>query len=197
MKDETDRRARWQRRYQAGEGAARPARVLRELDFLLPASGRALDLACGRGGNALLLAERGLAVEAWDYAPAAIEALRAEAARRGLRLRAGVRDVLSEPPEAARYDVITVSYFLERDLAPAIAAALRPGGLLFYETFTQDAPDGAGPSNPAFRLAPNELLGLFPGLRVLDYREHARVGDPLRGQRDIATLVAVSEPVNR
>jgi SAM-dependent methyltransferase len=168
--------------------------VLRELDFLLPTEGHALDLACGRGGNALWLAARGLRVSAWDYAPAAIEALRRQAEARGLIIDAQVRDVCAEPPSPEGYDVIVVSYFLARELAPAIAAALRPGGLLFYETFVQEAVSDRGPGNPAFRLAPNELLALFPGLLVLDYREHARVGDQTRGQRDIATLVSQRRP---
>lgn len=186
-----ERRARWQARYQATEGEPRPARVLRELGFLLPCRGRALDLACGRGGNALLMAAQGLDVSAWDYAPAAIEDLQRRARERGLDIHAEVQDVIAAPLPPDSFDVISVSYFLERDLAPAIAAALRPGGLLFYETFTREAVTDNGPSNPAFRLAPNELLRLFSGLRVVDYCEHARLGDLSAGQRDIASLVAM------
>ena len=190
MNDENDRRQRWQLRHLEAEGEPRPARVLQELDFLLPEKGRALDLACGRGGNALLMAGRGLAVTAWDFAPAAIEDLQRRAGERGLAIQAEVRDVEAAPPEPERFDVITVSYFLQRELAPAIAAALRPGGLLFYETFVREAVGTEGPSNPAFRLAPNELLRLFDGLRAIDYREHARIGDLSKGLRDIAWLVA-------
>ncbi|RMG35380.1 MAG: hypothetical protein D6720_07255, partial [Gammaproteobacteria bacterium] len=79
MNEELNRRQHWQARYRAAEGDPVPARVLRTLDFLLPKTGRALDLACGRGGNALLMAARGLEVTAWDYAPAAIEDLRQRA----------------------------------------------------------------------------------------------------------------------
>ena len=71
-----ERQDRWQRRYQQAVATSVSAcGVLAENAFLLPKQGRALDLACGRGGNALLLARQGLDVEAWDYAPAAIEAL--------------------------------------------------------------------------------------------------------------------------
>ncbi len=191
MAEETTRRCRWEVRYRTAEGEPQPARVLRELGFLLPQQGQALDLACGRGGNALLMAAQGLAVTAWDYAEAAIEDLRERASARGLPIRAEVRDVCAEPPPPDTFDVIVVSYFLERGLAPALAEALRPGGLLFYETFVREAVGSGGPTNPDFRLAPNELLQLFAGLRVIDYREHARFGDTTQGQRDIATLVAM------
>jgi hypothetical protein len=80
--------------------------------------------------------------------------------------------------------------FLDRDLAPEIAAALRPGGLLFYETFTREGAGGRGPSNPAYRLAANELLGLFPGLVVRGYREEGRLADTASGLGDLALLVA-------
>ncbi len=67
--------------------------------------------------------------------------------------------------------------FLFRTLAPAIEAALAPGGLLLYETFTRDQArlDG-GPRNPQFLLEPGELRSLFPGLEVLAYEEGTRAG---------------------
>jgi hypothetical protein len=76
-------------------------------------------------------------------------------------------------------------------LFPALAAALRPGGLLFYQTWTREAVTGRGPANPAYRLEPGELLRAFAGLRVLAYREEGRVGDVARGVRDQAWLVAM------
>lgn len=186
-------RAKWDRRYQAqaqpvGLGAA--ATVLQAYRHLLPGAGRALDLASGLGANAVLLAAQGLAVEAWDLSPVAIGRLRAQAQGLGLTLTAEVRDVVANPPAPASFDVIVVSRFLERDLCPAIAAALRPGGLLFYQTFIQDKANDIGPSNPAFLLAPNELLRLFPSLRILAYHEEGVVGDVSQGLRDEAMLVA-------
>ena len=187
-----DRRGKWEARYrESADHPLQAAQVLRNNAFLLPPTGEALDIACGRGGNALFLAERGLDVSAWDFAAAAIDVLQEYTAERGLSVAAQVRDVVSEPPEPASFDVITVSYFLERDLAGAIKDALRPGGLLFYETFVRAAVSDNGPDDPQFRLAPNELLHLFAGLQVVDYREHARIGDLSQGQRDIATLVAM------
>jgi tellurite methyltransferase len=91
------------------------------------------------------------------------------------------------------YDVIVVSYFLERKLAPALIRALQPGGLLFYQTHIRDKVDDSGPANEAFLLARNELLSLFSDLTVLVYREEGRVGDIRRGFRNRAMLVGMKQ----
>lgn len=183
-------RAKWDRRYRDTNRDPPPATVLTENLHLLPPHGRALDLACGFGAAALLLAERGLEVAAWDLSPVAIERLQRDSADRGLRIVAEIRDVCREPPNPETFDVILVSHFLERGLAPALMEALRPGGLLFYQTFSREAVSDCGPSNPAFRLATNELLQLFSSLVVRFYREEGRTGDRGAGTRNIAQLVA-------
>ncbi len=180
---------KWDTRYRKA-GAAMAGEVLAENRHLLPAKGEALDLACGLGGNALLLARTGLRTRAWDLSAVAIERLAAEADAEGLPLCAEVRDVVVAPPAAGSFDVIVVSRFLERGLCPALMAALRPGGLLFYQTFTRDKAVPGGPSNPAFLLAENELLRLFDGLRLRVYREEGCLGDVTRGLRNEALLVA-------
>ena len=181
----------WNARYAAASAAdALPARVLSEFAHLLPSKGRALDLACGLGANARLLARRGLRVDAWDGAAVAIDRLRELAEREGLDVRTSVRDVLAHPPEPGTFDVIVVSRFLERTLAPALREALRPGGLLYYQTFLREAVDPArGPRQTEYRLGSNELLALFPGLHLVVYREEGRLGDPGAGFRDEAYAV--------
>jgi len=181
---------KWDSRYLNSERIPAAPAVLLENRHLLPATGDALDLACGLGSGALLLAEEGLDATAWDLSPVAIAKLAGEAERRGLAVRAMTRDIQVYPPVPASFDIVLVAHFLDRALAPAIAAALRPGGLLFYQTFTREAVNDRGPSNPQYRLAANELLRLFPGLLVRFYREEGRVGDVERGTRDLAMLVA-------
>ena len=183
--------AKWDRIYtDSAEKSAEPCRMLSSCSHLLPAEGEALDLACGRGGNALYLAARGLTAHAWDISTVAVAALSERANRDGLQLATEQRDVSAQPPAPESFDVIVVSRFLDRRLAPALCAALREGGLLFYQTFTREKISATGPNNPAYRLGPNELLQLFRSLHIIYYHEEGKVGDTGRGFRDEAMLVA-------
>lgn len=189
MAENEDLRLKWDGRYaEAAIGEAPPLEVLAEYAHLLPSHGDALDLACGLGGSALFLARRGLHTAAWDISAVAVDALRRSAG--DLPLIAEVRDVAASPPLPETFDVICVGHFLDRALCPAIAAALRPGGLLFYQTFTRERVDEGGPSSERFRLETNELLRLFPQLIVRVYRDEGRLGDIARGFRNRAQLVA-------
>lgn len=190
MNDVARLKAKWDERYRdARPEDAEPAFVLQNFLHLLPQQGNALDLACGLGANALLLAQRGLVTEAWDLSPVAINKLQALARRKQLPLQARVRDVTSEPPDQGSFDVIVVTHFLDRLLVPRLIAALRPQGLLFYQTFTVARVDDSGPVSGHYRLTDNELLELFRGLRLLAYREEARVGDLRAGWRNQAMLI--------
>lgn len=142
---------------------------------LLPAAGKALDLAAGLGANALLLAEAGLDTYAWDFSPVALARLRQSATARGLGVRTLEIDLESGRLPAHRFDLIVVSRYLHRPLCAWIESALRPQGLLFYETFLGDACTG-GPSNPAFRLRAGELPRLFEGLERILYEEDTAHG---------------------
>ncbi len=183
-------RDKWDRIYSAStEDEPEAAEVLSNNAHLLPPSGDALDLACGLGGNALFLARRGFRVSAWDISPLALARITTLAGRSGLKVEAQARDVEAEPIPQVAFDVVVVSRFLARPLAGPIGGSLRPGGLLFYQTFVRGKLHPAGPGNPNYLLAENELLDLFAGLRVLFYREDGRVGDLTSGRRDEAYFV--------
>jgi|TARA_Y100000310_G_scaffold345037_1_gene461320 SAM-dependent methyltransferase len=179
---------KWDSRYRSSTDPGSAATALLEFQHLLPASGVALDLACGLGANALLLAKRGLTVHAWDSSGVALEKLNSFAVRDDKLIHTERRDVSLDPPVENRFDVIVVSHFLDRALCPAIAAALRPAGLLYYQTFTQKKVDPTGPSNPDYLLQENELLRLFPQLVLRAYREDSLLGDV--DMRNQAYLVA-------
>lgn len=182
---------KWDRIYRdSPDSSATAADVLAQNIHLLPHSGTALDLACGRGGNALLMASRGLDTWAWDSSEIALGHLRQQARTSGLTIHAEQRDVVAQPPLPDSFDVLVVSRFLDRDIAPALVRALRPGGLLFYQTFVADAVNESGPRNPAYRLQTNELLRLFATLQIVVYREEGVLGDVTRGFRNEAMLVA-------
>lgn len=183
-------KAKWNARYVEASDPGEPTDVLAENAHLLPQSGTALDLACGMGGDALFLAGHGLETWAWDIADVAIEKLATRVRNLNLPVHAEVRDVEAQPPAPEAFDVIVVSRFLARALAPAIIAALKPGGLLFYQTFTRTKAEDIGPGNPDFLLAENELLQMFAPLRLVVYREELDIGDTTRGFRNEAMLVA-------
>lgn len=183
---------KWDSRYREGSVAdAVCATVVSEHLHLLPPRGNALELACGLGGNAVMLARHGLDTTAWDISTVAIEKLATFAQQQQLSINAQVRDVINAPPVAGSFDVIVVTHFLERNLSSALVEALRPGGLLFYQTFVRNSVSDRGPSNPEYRLAPNELLHMFSMLQILTYCEEDTAGDTSQGFRDEALLIGM------
>lgn len=165
-------RMEWDRRYQTGEYRPRtlPSPFLERWLERLP-TGRALDVACGTGRNALRLAEAGYRVDAVDISQAAIEKARIEGERRGIPVTWQVVDLDDARLEAAAYDVITVIRYVNRRLWSRLTEALSPNGWLLIEHHLQTTADVGGPSSPEFRLAPQELLQAFHGLRVVHYEE--------------------------
>ena len=177
----------WNGPREFGPGVLRgPSAWLLEHADLLPRGGRVLDVACGRGRHALLMASAGFDVHAIDRNPDAITFVRDMAERLGLKLRAEVVDLETEPPPAlaAAYDAILVFNYLHRPLLPSLREAAAPGGRIFYETFTTRQAERGHPRNPAFLLEDGELAALMAPFTVLRSRE----GD-IDG-RFIASIVA-------
>jgi len=182
-------REKWDTHYQEAP-YEQAAKVLYDNQHLLPQQGTALDLACGMGSNALLLAEAGLDTSAWEISPIGVTRLNDESKKRGLRIHTEVRDCIAHPPEPDQFDVIVVTRFLKREIFPNLINALKPKGLMFYQTFTQTKTDECGPDDPIFRLADNELRQLIKPLRLIVYREEGNLGDCNKGYRNFAMCVA-------
>jgi len=105
-----------------------------------------------------------------------------DARRAGLELLHGDLEQLELP--SSLFDLVVCVRYLQRSLFLQLGQALRPGGMVLYETYTEAQLDFAGgPRNPAYLLKPGELHGAFPKLQVIFYRE-------LRAGQGIATLVA-------
>ncbi len=159
-----------------------PAKFLVEQLHRLP-KGHALDVAAGHGRHSLFLALHGFQVDAVDRDEIALAQLSSSAQRHAhMTITTKVLDLeLSAPYEPHLgeevYDVILVFFYLHRPLFPAIIHALKPGGVLVYETFTIDNHRyHHHPKRREFCLSPNELLHLTSSLRVLHYDEGAHVG---------------------
>jgi SAM-dependent methyltransferase len=164
-------RSQWDERHRESEFLGEHAALLEEVSPHLP-RGRALDLACGLGANALYLASRGFRVDALDWSVEALKKLGSAAASRDLAVRPLACDVTRFPLPASRYDVVLSFRFLERSLWDAIVRALRPGGALVFETFTVRHLDDRPGFPRGYCLETNELVRAFsPRLDVAIYRE--------------------------
>jgi SAM-dependent methyltransferase len=133
--------------------------------------GRALDIACGAGRNALFLAEQGYEVDAMDISATALARGEASARERGLRVNWIESDLDFTDLPSAPYDVIVMCRYVNRELFPRVKEALAEGGHLVYEHHLVASRHVNGPSTNQYRLRPNELLHLFLDLRVLHYEE--------------------------
>lgn len=182
---------KWDKNYNAcSSDYPSPSEVLRQNLHLLPAQGTALDLACGRGANAICLAENGLTVSAWDISASALEHLATKANEKKLDINLEPRDISKQAPELNSFDIIVVSNFLERKLIDDIRKAIKPNGLIFYQTFIKDKVSTTGPNNPDYLLDKNELLHFFNDWKLIFYREEGTIGDINSGFRNQAMIIA-------
>lgn len=195
----TDEQIRWNQRYTESPSSwIEPDSFLVTAyeEFLADISpGAALDVAGGAGRNSVWLAERGWRVKLIDISDVALQLAREKfsSARKHCSSQPGAAAANAEAaapvqPESPQtevvdlnsvedlgkeqYDLVVVFYFLRRELFPAIARALKPGGTLIYRTYTVNRMKvPGGPGDPRYLLQPDELLHAFPGMRVLHYHE--------------------------
>ena len=154
--------------------AAGPSSWLVASSSLVPPGARTLDVACGRGRHALFLAAAGSMVRALDRDADRVERLNALARRLRLPLDAEVADLENGGADLGdgEWELILVFNYLHRPLFPALVRALRPGGILLYETFTTEQGERHGrPSKPEHLLDPGELPRLVAPLEVVRERE--------------------------
>lgn len=168
----TDQRARWEARYGARQEApARaPSLFLRRMLKDLP-PGRALDVACGDGRNAFLLAEHGFEVDALDFSFAALMRAR-DTLRRAKRTARFVQcDLEAFPLPRDLYEVVLDVRYLQRDAWPSLKHAVRESAIIVFETFLLQQAEIGHPSNPAFLLREGELARAFADFDILSYEE--------------------------
>ena len=139
------------------------------------ALGLVVDLACGRGRNALAIAAHGIPVLGVDRSAEFLAELCGAARERQIEVRAVRADLESAPAvplRAGRLGALVVCRYLHRPLAAVLSTLLAPGGWLLYETFTiHQRKLGYGPERSAFLLEPDELRALFSALETLRAEE--------------------------
>ena len=153
----------------------------------------ALDLACGAGRNGLLLASDNIPVTFADCNGAKLAILAGELRSRsldGVCWQVDLEATGRDPLEHKRFDLILVFNYLHRPLMASIRQALRPGGLIMYETFTTHQLEFGKPTNPNYLLRPGELLGSFNEWEVELYFEGERHSTQKERRCAKASLIA-------
>jgi tellurite methyltransferase len=180
----------WNRRYRLRErpaedlGAASTPLLVKTAVQLAP--GKALDLACGAGRNALWLADHGWEVTAVDAADAAIEILQIRAEERGLKINALVADLEKDEfeIEPSGWDLVAMCYYLQRNLFEPAKRGVAPRGILISIVHLTEPGEEDGPH----RLRPGQLERYFTGWEIL----HRHEGKPTDSahHRAVAEIVA-------
>lgn len=163
-----------------------PVEFLKEHINILP-RGKALDIAMGEGRNAVFFAKNGFEVDGCDVSDIAVKKTLKLAKENNVRVNAFVADLeIYKLPKDA-YDVVACFYYLQRSLIPQIKEALKPGGMVIYETYTIENWERGfeGPKNKDYLLKTNELLDLFKDLTIIYYRELV-----LDDKKAVASLIA-------
>jgi 2-polyprenyl-3-methyl-5-hydroxy-6-metoxy-1,4-benzoquinol methylase len=199
------RRARWDDRHAASEPIESDApneALVSAVSSLEP--GRALDLGCGDGVNAVWLARSGWTVTAVDFSEIAIGRGRQRAADAGVEIGWVVADLLDFEAEAQAYDLVAVLFIHlppneRRDLLIRAAAAVAPGGRLFVvgHDRTNLTEGTGGPQDPEVLFTAEEVAADLPGLRIESTATVRRRGSAERGPIDavvVATRSRDAEP---
>ncbi|MDE1183950.1 SAM-dependent methyltransferase [Paraburkholderia sp.] len=181
-------------RFPQPHGTGDASRWVQRWSHLVAPGGAVLDVASGAGRHARWFASRGHPVTALDRDAAALAAMADDP-----RITTRIADLENAPwplpglasvtPSTAssaqehdtvkgqkdaetKFAAVIVTNYLHRPLFPQLLAALAPGGVLIYETFAQGNERVGKPSNPAFLLAPGELLDVVrPALRVIAFQD--------------------------
>jgi len=180
----------WEERYRSRERekedfAAEPVKLVKETAKKLK-PGRALDLACGTGRNALWLAKQGWLVTGVDGAPTAIDTVRRRAEALGVVVEAKVANLEKREYqiEPNAWDLICICYYLQRDLFEPAKRGLVFNGIIIAIAHIDLPNEPTG----QHRLKPGQLAGYFRNFEILHDFE-GKPDDPAH-QRAVAEVVA-------
>lgn len=168
-----------------------PRQLLTSFSHLLPGTGFALDAACGVGNNTIFLARRGLRAFGIDISEYALHLAKQRAFNLGLTIELCAADLSLPWLPAEYFDVIVNFHFLERATFPVFRQALKPGGIIFFDTFT--VTDGTTQA-PDYYLQPGELELQFQDFEIIHYADQSAVTTRNHGERGNAQLVARKPP---
>ncbi|WP_335489417.1 class I SAM-dependent methyltransferase [Bacillus sp. JJ1773] len=146
-------------------------------DYLL--GGTALDLACGLGGNSLFLARMNYQVQAIDISDVAIHFVNEQAAKDHLHIETRIGDLtesLDQNWQKEPFDLIVITYYLDRKLFPIVKNLIKKDGYFFMETYFQSKQNEKRQVSDQYKLQPNELIKEFRDWGILYFEEHEQEG---------------------
>ncbi|MCA9483806.1 MAG: class I SAM-dependent methyltransferase [Nitrospina sp.] len=147
-----------------------PVRFLRENLALLP-KGKVLDIAMGEGRNGVYLAANGFEVEGIDISEVGLNKAHKLAEQNGTKITTRVVDLENTQLPESTYDVVLCTYYMQRDLVPQMKKAVKPGGVVVFETYNADYLKYRQ-FNPKWVLKDNELLEMFRDFKILRYQAY-------------------------
>ena len=131
-----------------------------------------LDLACGTGRSGLSLTQQGIPVVFADRSATSLDSIKKQLAddnQPGRLWQVDLEQAETNPFTHQVFSAVICFRYLHRPLIPYLLSAVKPGGLVIYETFTTDNRRFGRPDNPDFLLRPGELKTWFENWQLLHY----------------------------
>jgi tellurite methyltransferase len=177
MKVSQDSKTQWDQRYSRPTFifGKSPAQFLAENYQYIPFEGTVLDMGMGEGRNAVFLAQKGYKVTGVDLSSVAVKKSYLLAQEFGVKIKGVVASLKDYKIAPGSFDAIICFYWVDRGMVEKIKSWLKPGGVLIYEAYTfrekdRDPIKRADPLSDNY-LKEQELIKLFPAMRVLKYEE--------------------------
>ena len=176
VKTSQDSKTQWDEKYSRPTFiyGKSPAQFLAENYHYIPYEGSVLDMGMGEGRNAVFLAQKGYKVTGIDISSVAVKKSYLLAQEFGVKIKGVVASLSDYKIPPASFDAIVCFYYVDRSLVEKIKGWLKPGGILIYEAYTTREKAKARKQDQLddeLYLKEQELLKLFPGMRVLKYEE--------------------------
>lgn len=176
-----DAKTYWDKKYSKNQYifGKRPAKFLARNYNFIPSGATVLDMGMGEGRNAVFLARKDYKVTGIDISSVAVKKARALAREFGVRISTVVASLDKYKIPKERFDSIICFYYVDRSLHNKMKSWLKPGGILIYESHTDNQlkVKGSEKYDKRFLLRPTELLHMFAGMKVLKYEEPLHLND--------------------
>ena len=156
-----------------------PAKFISQNYAYIPDGSRVLDMGMGEGRNAVFLARKGYKVTGVDISSVAVKKAQLLAREFGVRINTVVASLNNYKIPNGSLDAVICFYYVDRSLNKRMMAWLKPGGILIYESHTdnQRKVKGNESYDKRYLLREGELLSMFPGMSVLKYEEPLHLGN--------------------